>query len=282
MKRLQDVIDQQTLHGAFLSEVKMMDNLLIEDENIFITVLVLLELLEHEKTPPVLTAIERALDFIEACEEEPLSGAFRFYPYKLKTAKLTIPLYADLDDSALAIIALIHSGRRDREWAVKVLSGVFENNRLLCTNGHPAWVLPGSFKTWTGNNHDNPVDCCVNLNVLCLYAYLGLNHREVYKTALKSVTNGLELSGLDPLYMRQLAPFYAQPGEVYECIKRAVRFGALELTGWLNRFRHFESYRTDEVFRPICCNNWGQPLWFSSALHGIRAISQHAPLPLAY
>lgn len=277
MNILSDILKEQTVHGAFPSKVKMRDNLIAEDENVFITVLVLFELMRQEKTPEVCDAISRGLDFVEACEVKPFSGIFRFYPSKLPSAKLNIPLYPDLDDSALSILILLYSGRRDEEWAYTVLPDVFETNRLLYTNGHPAWIKAGAFKTWFGDNHDNPVDCCVNINVLALYAYLGLNRSNVYKTALQSVKQGIKSSGLDHLHMRQLAPFYAHPLEVYECIKRAVHFGAIELAGERNAFQHLESYRTDGINHPVCCNDWGQPLWFSSTLQKARTISELIP-----
>ncbi|MFC0778613.1 hypothetical protein [Flavobacterium sp. HJSW_4] len=272
MNLLSDLLDRQTVNGAFSSEVKMRGNLIIEDENVFITVLVVFELFRLKKKTEVTNAINRALDFIECCEEKPNSGIFKFYPEKLPSAKLNISLHGDLDDSALSILALVYFGRRDKEWANSILVDVFEKNRLLYTNAHPAWVRPGTFKTWISDSHDNPIDCCVNLNVLALYAYLGHTKADVYSKALESVMLGFRLTNLDPLHMRHLAPFYAHPSEVYEAIRRAANFGVVEMTNELNVFQYFESHRTDNAIRPVCCNGWGQPLWFSKALQIARTI----------
>lgn len=279
MSLLSAVLASQTANGAFPSEVYMRNDRIMDDENGFITALVLFTLLKQEQTSPVSQAIGCALDFIEACEERPFSGTFTFYPAGLPSAKLNLPLPADLDDSALCILALVHAGRRDRAWACRVLPEVFDKNRLLYTHAHPAWVRPGAFKTWLSVGADNPVDCCVNLNVLALYAYLGLTHSVVYKTALQSVLLGLKLTGLDALHMRQLAPFYAHPYEVYACIKRAVAFGATELTDQLRVFRRFEAYNPGEGSHPVCCNHWGQPVWFSCALQWARVIDADCPIP---
>jgi hypothetical protein len=277
MKTLQDILSRQTKYGAFTSVVKMKDETIAEDENMFITALVLFELLLHEKTPELVKAISRAVDFIEACETQRNTGIFTFYPDKLPSSKLHIPLYADADDSALAILILVHTGRRTREWAQSILAGVFENNRILYTNSHPPWVKRGIFKTWINDDYDNPADSCVNINILALYAYLELNHTDVYKIALNTVKHALTSTALDPLHMRQLAPFYAHPCEVYESIKRAVYFGVNELVTELNVFQHMESHRTDDTLRPVCCNYWGQPLWFSSVLAAARLTTAFAP-----
>lgn len=273
MNRLSDLLDMQTAHGAFPSEIRMEDNPVMEDENAFITALVLLELLRQEQTGAVMDAVDRGLGFIEACEEEPDSGLFRFYPRALPSAKLHIPLHADLDDSALCILVLVLSGRRTKEWAQGVTPRVFEKHRLLYTGGHPPWVGPGAFKTWAGETSGNHVDCCVNLNILALYACLGLGGTDVYRAALRSVLAGIKLTRLDPLHMRHLAPFYAHPYEVYEALSRAVYFGAGELAGKPEEFRHFEAQRGQDAKQPVCCNDWGQPIWSSTALQAARSLA---------
>lgn len=278
MKNLEALLNGQTKYGAFTSEIKMMDKTIAHDENMFITALVLFELHRYENTPEITNAVKSALDFIEACEVAPYAGIFKFYPDNLLCSKLPIPLQADIDDSALAILLLIIYGRRTTDWARSVIENVFENNRILYNNGHPVWVQPGTFRTWISDNYNNPADCCVNINVLALYAYMGLNNTDVYTGALKAVKLAIKQSALDALHMRQIAPFYAHPREIYESVKRAVYFGADELAFVYNDFRFMESYRTDGISHAVCCNNWGQPLWYSTDLETARLLAVTLPV----
>lgn len=260
---LDNLLRSQSTSGAFPSYIQVQDERL-EDENCFITSLVLLELLRIP--PPYQSqawqdAIQKGIHFIKDCEEATGNGKFNFYPYTLDTPRLPIAASPDFDDSALALLVLLKQGERDAAAVRTIIRDVFEPYRIISTTSKdPAWVQPGLFRTWIDTyRYDNPVDCCVNLNMLCLYQQVFSGDTAPGALVHTAVSGALKMYGTSTSAMRRISPYYAHVAELYFCLERA---------GY--------ALPADDALlvadRPICCNISGRPLWYAPVLQQARAI----------
>ncbi|MEO1625237.1 MAG: hypothetical protein AAFV25_08755 [Bacteroidota bacterium] len=275
---------QQSSFGAFPSLVTVSDGEL-RDENCFVTSLVLWHLLQwgtEWHTPAYEECVCKALDFVAACEDPEMEGAFRYYPYTIDSPSLDIPLHNDLDDSSLALLVLWLGGRRNKEDIRAVLPTVFERHcKHWVSEKDPSWIAPGAAMTWiNGRSHQNPVDACVNANVAALYAAMGLRDSPLYLSATESLRCLLRHWGDPALRWRQVAPYYAHPLELLYAMKRAVAAGADELNELVARMTSWGWAQTDRQnqwspTRPICCNDHGRPLWYAPILQKVRKFFQH-------
>ena len=280
---LADILATQHAEGGFPSLVEQPEGSK-QDYNCFITALTVLELLEVRKYFPehkaLQDAIERACSFLEHCEAPDLPGAFWYYPSNINTPRLNIAISPDLDDSAVAWLALLMAGTRGERAALSAIESVFEANRQSYRPPRAGkWVRPGAFRTWIGlPTHRNPVDCCVNANIIALYAYLHRNDRESYRAAVTTVSKGVSITKASYLYQRSLTPYYAHAMELLYAVRRAVRQGAYELQAALvvleaQDWNHETSAAPYPRDRPICCNDWGKPIWTAPVLQAARELS---------
>ncbi|AEE49395.1 hypothetical protein [Haliscomenobacter hydrossis] len=285
---LQQVIQAQQASGAFPSYV-VLNGRAVPDENCCITALVGLSLLELPATRVLTQVLDRALAFVEACEDPQHPGAFRYYPYRIESPRLNIPIFNDLDDSALAALFLLKTGKRSREAICGHLDSVFENNRKLwVSDADPGWISAGAALTWlTGTAHKNPVDACVNANVAALYAQMGLWEAPMYLSCINSLQRLATYWGDPAQRWRYVAPFYAHPLELVYALERAVAAGATALQQPLNSFAKYSWSQVDTaqtwlMERPICCNDSGSPLWYAPVLQQVRrAFFQNAKMKLS-
>jgi len=117
----------------------------------------------------------------------------------------------------------------------------------------------------------------VNANVAALYAYLGEQKRSSYKAAITTIEKGVKLTKASILYQRSLTPYYSHAMELLYVIRRAYRNGASGLKDSLS-FLEMQSWKDEDSInpfpkqRPICCNDWGKPIWISPVLQTVRQL----------
>jgi len=279
-----DFLDQlskcQCPSGAFPS-FALADGQKIRDENCFTTAQIVWSLLRRggpgDQETRSRDILERALDFVESCESKTISGAYGFYPPDSENTRFTGELPPDADDTALAWIVLSEAGRRKRSDGRKLLKPLLENLRALApARGDPPWAGTGLYRTWFGTETpSNPVDICVNINILACMEMLGFEedpHLTLAFAGIKRAFNILELSASS---LRSLAPFYASPAEVEIALRRAVEVGVSELEPVYRLVRNQgheaadrQAGRPDD--RPLYCNAHGRPRWYSPALQLVR------------
>lgn len=279
---LHELLQQQSVHGGFPSQVETRVGFMT-DENCFVTASVLFELLqvaERNPSPALTQAIERGIHFIESCEMPGQPGHFRFYPYHDCTPRLPIALNPDLDDAALALIVLHKAGRRSKAVIAGLIQTFFEPNKIVHLTGkEPPWVKPGIYRTWINQKAvGNAADCCVNLNILGLYALAGAATGSTAQAIMQAVKHALELFGTGTAAMRRVAPYYAHAAELFYCMQRATRLGASQLEAVLAALRDAIILQHGEQSfllpqRPVCCDAQGSPIWISPALQQARQLN---------
>lgn len=272
------VLIRQTARGAFPSEVAG-----IGDETCFVTANVALCLDPAAHRP----ALERALDFIETCEDPRHPGAFAFYPPGGRGPMLVRGLPPDADDTALAWLALLHGGRRGTDRARAAFEArIAPAACLLVPGGAPPWVRRGAVRTWLiERGRDNPVDLAVNANVLALACRLGLAAHPVAQGAAASLA-AAAAGGFDPAcFGRRLAPYYADVSELWFAVRRAAALddGTLApvlepVLAWLAPRLGSRALALD---KPLYCNDHGRPIWRAPVLQQARRATLPPRLPHA-
>ena len=166
----------QDLSGAFHRSIVSKDRC-VDDCNGFATALVLRAMRHYSAAPELEALRQRALDFLESCASPQLPGAFGFWPLSQRPAwACRVP--ADIDDTAVINLEPAIHGRRSLIDVQRVFYEVLLPNLLVDVDPYgPPWMIPLVFPTWLApdsQHRPNPVDCCVNTNVLALMAYAGL------------------------------------------------------------------------------------------------------------
>jgi hypothetical protein len=269
----------QTTSGAFVSWIVQRTGE-IEDCNGFATALVLRALRQGGGIRAREPLCQAALDFLESCESPDQAGAFGFWPAHQR------PIWAqrvpsDVDDTAIINLELAQYGRRSLDEARRVVYAVLMPHLVqphLVQNElrpGPSWLRPLVFPTWIGKGKQaaNPVDCCVNANVLALLAYTGLTHLPGYKQACCMIADAIAWAGDSPLRVRSLTPYYPQPTEFLYALDHAIACGAVELQTARNQLAgHCAGAEVDGSQREaICSNAYRAPIWHCPALSLIRA-----------
>lgn len=274
---LDEILGTQRPSGAFPSTVALRGGARA-DENAFITALVTLELLPYRRVRAVRAACRRALDFLLSCEAADRPGAFCFYPRTTDQAWMGEGerLPPDVDDSALCALALVRAGRRRAPFARRVLDVVLRSQRLRRVSpAGPAWLRPGVYATWlSGRRAVNPVDVCVNVNIITLIAEAGLQAEHPAAPMVAMIEEAMSLAEARPSLWPQVLPYYPHPRELCFALRRAVAAGARELEPALARAERAPWSRADEL-APVCSSMGGLALWTSAPLalarrHAVR------------
>lgn len=269
--------------GAFPSTVGE-DPRRIDDETCFVTASVALCLIElaNAGSPQAHLALVRALDFVEGCETVDTPGAFSFYPADLATPRVVSRLPADADDTALAWLALLSSGRRSvAEARAAFRARIGPASRQMISGVAPPWTRQGAVRTWLVEiGPRNPVDLAVNANVAALAVRIGETDHPAFTGACESLLAGAR-GGYDPTaFGRWLAPFYASVCELQLAVARAFAFGVTVLApclGWLSGTdRGLDPLRED---KPLYCNDHGAPVWTAPALQRARKLTAAISAP---
>jgi hypothetical protein len=260
--------------GAFYSYIHAGDRR-VEDQNGFVAALVLRALRRLGALTELEPLRQRALDFLESCASPRLPGAFSFYPNAHRPAWST-RLPDDVDDTAIINLELALHARRTLPEIQHVVYEVFMPALVQnISPGAPPWISPLVFPTWLAApqaGRANPVDCCVNANVLALMAYAGLKELPGYAEACRLIADGLAWAGDSWLRMTSLTPYYPQPGELLYALRNAVSCGADELLAQSRQVADFCAANPAPVHLKfaVCSNAYGGPLWFCPALRLAR------------
>jgi hypothetical protein len=280
-----EIRHSQSGSGGFESVIRQKNDTR-KDVNACITALVLRELQKGPgRVPPEI--IENAFNFLTSCSSFSTTGVYNFYPpdpgVEQTNTRPKIQVPDDADDTALISLLLLQSGRMTRDTLIKHTCVVLDKHRIPAVGRlDPPWFITGAFYTWLDAGNSNIVDCCVNANVIALYAYAELKHLRGYKEACQLVSNALNWCDQSELRLASIIPFYADKQELYYAIENAVRMGASELAPVLERLECID--QKNEPFnpdRPVCCSAYGKVSWYCALLQKLRthSIQRNCRLP---
>jgi hypothetical protein len=222
--------------GCFPSWIVSADGSRAPDRNGYVTAMVLRTLRHRPEVGDWKVIIDRAVGWIEACRAPQMPTAFAFWPEQTRPAWAAgIP--PDVDDTAVMLTELLRHDRIGRMAALRSAWTVLERCRLPDTLAIlPPWITAGSYLTWVVTERGpgtrtspNPVDACVNANVVALLSSLDATHLPGYDAAIRTVVRGLDWAGEDPRRLSALTPFYPAPRSLADAVAHAVECGAEQL-----------------------------------------------------
>lgn len=273
--------------GCFASWLEPASGPRVADRNGFVTALVLRTLrgvIPRADTAPF---ADRALDWLERCRSTTLPGAFGFWPESGRPA-WAAGLPPDADDTAVLTAELLRHGRLDRAAALRVVCRVLLPARSDPRAPRPDWVTPGSFLTWLGPPPGrrsrpwpaNPVDCCVNANVVALLASLDASHLPGHDAAVETVRRGVAWAGDEPARWSALTPFYPGPHSLAEALAHAVECGAEALRAAAEQATRAAAAVADRPatarppgLRPELRSAYGRTTWYAPVLDDARLVA---------
>ena len=270
---LASILSLQTPAGAFPSVVRQSDGSCGQDENGFVTALVLRELGRAGIGAHCWSAArDRALNFLEQCRSSQVEGAFGFWP-EARRPHWAANLPPDIDDTALAGEELRSAGRLDSsaQWdVIRVLSRARVERH---GRGMVAWVRRGAFATWIGG--PGVVDCCANANVVAFLVGTGMEGLPGVREAVQMIGDAIEWSGSSWARLVSVSPFYAHPSELRRAIANAVAAGAADLSGPLDLLeRRWGELVAGRAGDPLCCSAYGGVVWTAPALETARRLNR--------
>ena len=272
---------QQAPNGAFCCTIIHNDHE-EQDYNGFATALVLRGLRHLEPISGLDSIRQRGLDFLERCADPNLPSAYGFWPLTER------PLWAqgipaDSDDTAVLALELYRHGRRSLEQTRDTVYEALVPRLLTCVDSFgPCWIQPLTFPTWLLHDNvsrANPVDCCVNANVLALMATCGLQHLPGYNESCAMITAALDwvdapqnslkdAASQRALRLRMLTPYYPNPAVFLAAVAHAVACGVDELQPVLARLHNLctRARQLAAARGALCSNAYSGPIWRCQAL----------------
>jgi hypothetical protein len=143
-------------------------------------------------------------------------------------------------------------------------------------------VGQGVFLTWLHRGvRPNPVDCCVNANVIALMASAGLTHLPGYAEACAMIQEGLRWANQSWDRAQALVPYYPDPRELYYALHHAVEWGAESCAPALRLLREFSPKgepNMPSAQSPIFGSSDGSVVWTSPVLAAARRLGHHYQL----
>lgn len=272
--RLQRILATQTDRGAFPSVVFLPDGP-VDDENGFVTALVLDALAAAGESQATTAARERALDFLARCEAPDQPGSFRFYPLGEHPSWMPLPLVPDADDTALFSLALVNGGRWPRASLAERVLPVLNRFRMAWVSGAAKpWHTEGCHFTWLDPRYvPNDVDLCANVNVATMAWVADTPAALTSVTAVATmVKRGLDWAGPSAARARLLSPYYPSPAELAHALARAVRLGVTPLRP-LWEIARTHPWAQDEDDAPLCSSDDGRIVWRAPVLQEVRALA---------
>lgn len=277
---LHDLLARQAASGAFGSELDVGSGLL-SDQNGFCTAQIALllgdlRLRVGDPDRKLARAHARALDFIERCADLRLPGSFGFYPCGTNPLGVTLP--PDIDDTALAWLALMRGKRRSTEQLQQTLLPLLPACRVrLARRGDPPGTRVPLLRTWMtppelAEADPNPVDLIANLNMV---ACLTLARAPVAPSWLNHIELWLDRCDGTRSSLRSISPYYVEAVELEIALRRAVQLGCSALAPALGRLAalgmdHLDQLHRRPERRPLYCNAHGAPRWYCPALQLAR------------
>jgi hypothetical protein len=250
------------------------------DHNGYVTAIVLRTLRHQPGSADLAAIVEPALDWIAGCGSPRLPGAFAFWPEHARP-RWAAGVPADVDDTAVILAELLRHGRVTRADALHSVCTVLLPCRLAGGGGTvlPPWVTLGSFLTWVvadarpgARRTPNPIDACVNANVVALLVLLDATHLPGYDAAVRTVRRGVDWAGADPRRLSALTPFYPAPRSLAEAVAHAVECGAEDLRPAADRLAALPAAVLD-VDGGSCRSAYGRTTWQAPALDVARALA---------
>jgi hypothetical protein len=274
---VQHLLEGQSDDGAFLSYVRFCDRT-EPDRNGFVTALVLRALRQIPDDSRLDNARTRALDFIEGCECPERPGAFGFWPRNDRPTWAT-GVTEDADDTGVIALELFRHGRLNLSDIRRIVCKVLLPHRLRPAEGSSLpWIRPGVFSTWLHDGvHPNPIDCCVNANVVALMTAAGLGNLPGYNEACSMIKEGVRWAGQSRRRMCRLVPYYPDPRELFYAIRNAVELGAealVETLGFLREYPWQTHSSAPSPETPIFGSSDGTVFWTSSVLAAARTLEE--------
>jgi hypothetical protein len=269
---LSTILASQTPSGAFPS-VAHLPTGPVHDENAFVTALVLCLLLSDVNPEPwVAGACGRGVDFLLQCQRPSPPGSFAFYPAHAQPAWIGEFLPPDADDTALCSLALFRAGVWPRSQLRSQVLDVLDRYRLQRRPPGADWFRAGTYPTWLETKRlHNPIDVCVNVNVLVLIEVSGAGTRHGHGI-VEMVDAALDWVGDSPERARAIMPYYPHPAELIYALERAAAAGVCGAGGLLERVRTQPwSLCEDPVNAPVCSSLGAGIVWTSPVLHAVRS-----------
>lgn len=277
---------QQSPGGGFISTVHLPFGK-EEESNCFVTALVLRELsalrrLPGWEMPEMLEdACRRAAGYLIRSRYPVYPNLYSFYPYRRHPFWMKNPLYADADDTCIIALELVRHGYKPADTLFSIADKYLQKYRATGDfSGHltAPWHRDGAFLTWfTTADFPNPIDCCVNANVLALLASAGLKNRPGYLEACNMIDEAVVWAGKNPFRLREITPYYPHPVEFYRAVEHSVRSGVDELRPALDGLsaipRIFDKPRADST-TPVCASLDDNFSWFAEVVHVARELKQ--------
>ncbi|WJY17011.1 hypothetical protein PCO82_10555 [Pectobacteriaceae bacterium CE90] len=273
---LAELLEQQRPSGAFLAHVRTPDGRWHQDENAFVTAQVLRTLEYTRQTAPY---IEKALDFLMACEIRPFH--FTFWPADAHPKWMANErIDADIDDTAIITELLYTFGRIDLSTVEQTLAQmnsyqVKKVDPRLAAVQHQ-WAECQTFHTWMKDDNDiNQLDCCVNTNVLILLHVLVTERGAVipaYTRIKQMLSKALYWSSNQYDRINVLTPYYAHPHEWLTTLYYAQSRGISQLTPMIEVLSRWQS-PSEWMESPLYRRHDGQFLWTSSCLNQFRYLA---------
>lgn len=189
-----DLRQQQCESGAFASTVHLPFGA-YPDENAFVTGLVLRYLHHLPAVAGVEEMIQHACHFLRRCESSVCPGLFGFWPndaYPFWMGK--VRLHEDADDSAIVSLELVRHGQASMDYLHHLARRVLGEYRFFSSHlAASDWRRCGVFLTWIDYfTEPNPVDCCVNANVIALLATGGLMDMDGYSETCAMLNDAIQ------------------------------------------------------------------------------------------
>lgn len=278
---LVDIIcGSQSASGAFKSKVHLPFGD-FDDDNAFLTALVL----RHTRKTGIMEELpdvtRRAHTFLRRCESDIVPGVFGFwpddgYPAWMKKTRL----YKDADDSAITALEFVRGGIEEMGYLENVAKNALARCRFFSSQLDGSdWRRSGVFLTWLSQDaRPNPVDCCVNTNVIAMLSYCGLEDMPGYREACEMITDAIQRSGGEEKKVAELVPYYPHPIELFYALQHAVETGVsglragLEYLAPLPWVRRCLEYSPGQLL-PMCANPEGTIYWTSEAVRAARIYS---------
>jgi hypothetical protein len=258
---------QQSPGGAFLSRVSLPWGE-VEDRNCFVTALVVRELHGVAGPDTVAEARRKALAYLLRSRYPVHRDVFSFYPHGSHPFWMHSALYPDADDTAVINLELVRAGLTSTaalaELAERHLLPYRATGELAHCLDRP-WHRDGVFLTWlTTAPVANPIDCCVNTNVIALLAAADRRGAAGYRPACDMVNDTARqvAEGADS---RRFTPYYPNPAEWRRAVDHAVAMGAAELTPAMQALATVPDPDEVATAPQVCCDITGTVVWRSAA-----------------
>jgi hypothetical protein len=183
-------------------------------------------------------------------------------------------LIADADDTAIMASELLRHGSISFQTATSIaLTALLPYRLKQVPDNHP-WIRPGVFMTWLGLANSNPIDCCVNVNVVAFLSQIGLSEAPGYMEACAMVGDAVRWSAGQRDRLESLCPYYPNPLELLYAVRSAVRNGAAALQEPLVTLEEYRGTgHSRDSTGPLFSNSDRSIVWSSRAVQLSRQIA---------